>query len=186
MQPRKQHLIDTAFRLFNEFGYHATGIDRILAASGVSKATLYKHFRSKEQLILAVLEQRQGQWLERLTAAMDAAGAKRGAAVLILFDELDEWFHSEDFYGCNFIHASAEYAQEDADIQAFAAAHKEKVFQLILDHLPGKGKKARAELAAQLALLADGAIVQAHTRGNKHAAKLAKKIAEQLLAVAQL
>lgn len=95
---------------------------------------------------------------------------------------LDEWFHSKDFFGCNFIHASAEYAQENRDIQSFAAEHKDRVRQLLLEYVPGNNRQIKTMRAGQLALLVDGAIVKAHTVGDKRAAKMAKDIARLLLA----
>ncbi len=179
MQPRRQHLIDTAHRLFNEHGYHATGIDWILAESGVSKATLYKHFRSKEELILAVLQQRHVYFMTLLEEAVAKAQKNGQQPVLVIFDVLDAWFESEGFFGCNFIKASAEYAAAGDAIHEFAAQHKLDTQQLIRRSL---GESGDDTMAAELALLFDGAIVVAHTRGDHGAAKLAKKMAEQLLA----
>ena len=182
MQPRRQHLIDTAYRLFNEHGYHATGIDWILAESGVSKATLYKHFRSKEALILAVLEQRHEQLMALLESAIAEAGERGEQPVLAIFDVLDAWFATEGFFGCNFIKASGEYAATGDAIHRFAARHKADVERLIHDNLP---EDPDGSLAAALALLVDGAIVYAHTRGDRGAARLARKMAEQILANSQ-
>lgn len=179
-QPRKQLLIDTAYRLFNEHGYHATGIDWVLAESGVSKATLYKYFRSKEELILAVLQQRHEQQIAMIQRTLEQASEKGEPPALAIFDALDNWFRSEGFFGCNFINASAEYAQEGDAIYQFAARHKAQVQQLIENSL-GTGGEDKAHLAAQLSLLVDGAIVYAHTRGDKNAANLAKKMAVRLL-----
>ena len=179
MQPRRQLLIDTAYKLFNEHGYHATGIDWILAESGVSKATLYKHFRSKEALILAVLQQRHAQFMTMLEGAIASARQKGEEPALVIFDVLDRWFASEGFFGCNFIKASAEYAVAGDAIHDFAAQHKADFEQLIRQSL---GESGDETLAAELALLVDGAIVVAHTRGDHSAARLAKKMAEQLLA----
>lgn len=179
MQPRRQHLIDTAYRLFNEHGYHATGIDRILAESGVSKATLYKHFRSKEELILAVLQQRHAQFMAMLEGAIASARQKGEQPVLVIFDVLDAWFESEGFFGCNFIKASGEYAAAGDAIHEFATLHKIDMERLIRRSL---GESGDDTMAAELALLVDGAIVVAHTRGDHGAARLAKKMAEQLLA----
>lgn len=183
-QPRKQLLIDTAYRLFNEHGYHATGIDLVLAESGVSKATLYKHFRSKDELILAVLQQRHEQQIALIQQTLEQARGKEEPPALAVFDALDNWFQSEGFFGCNFINASAEYAQEDDAIHQLAAWHKARVQRLIEDSLGTHGED-KAALAAQLSLLVDGAIVYAHTRGDKNAAKLAKKMAARLLASEQ-
>ncbi|MGF2687007.1 TetR/AcrR family transcriptional regulator [Marinobacter sp. DUT-3] len=180
-QPRKQLLIDTAYRLFNEHGYHATGIDWVLAESGVSKATLYKYFRSKEELILAVLQQRHEQQIALIQRTLEQASEKGEPPALAIFDALDNWFRSEGFFGCNFINASAEYAQEGDAIYQFAAGHKAQVQQLIENSL-STGGEDKTHLAAQLSLLVDGAIVYAHTRGDKNAANLAKKMAARLLA----
>lgn len=181
MQPRKQHLLDTAYRLFNEHGYHATGIDRILAESGVSKATLYKHFRTKDELIVAVLQRRHDQVTQAITAAIEQARVCGQSPPLAIFDVLDSWFRSDSFFGCNFINASAEYAEEGHPVYAYAAWHKAAIQQLVEMSLQGFGKRKRKELAAQLALLVDGAIVCAHTRGESGAALLAKRMAAQLL-----
>lgn len=178
-QPRKQHLIDTAYQLFNRHGYHATGIDRILEESGVSKATLYKHFRSKEELILAVLQQRNEQVLALMKARIDQSRSKQ--PVLTVFDVLSEWFDSDSFFGCNFIRASGEYAHAGDAIHNCAARHKESLRQVIELHLNLPDKKARQALAIQLILLVDGAIVRAQVTGDKHAARAAKEVAMLLL-----
>lgn len=182
MQPRKQHLIDTAYRLFNEYGYHATGIDRILAESGVSKATLYKYFRTKDELILAVLQQRHDQVIQAIEQAIARASEGGQSPPLAIFDVLDSWFRSDSFFGCNFINASAEYAEADNPIYVYAAHHKATIQQLVEQSLETYGKRRRKTLAAQLALLVDGAIVRAHTFGERTAALLAKDMAEHLLA----
>lgn len=182
MQPRKQHLLDTAYRLFNEHGYHATGIDRILAESGVSKATLYKYFRTKDDLILAVLQQRHDQVTQAIGRAIERARERGESPPLAIFDVLDGWFRSDVFFGCNFINASAEYAEKGHAIYTLAAEHKAAMQDLIehsLVEVPGRQK--RSLMAEQLALLVDGAIVRAHTCGDRDAALLAKKIATQLL-----
>ncbi len=125
--PRRDHLVDTALRLFYRDGFHATGIDKILAESGVAKMTLYKHFKSKDELILAAVRRRDEQirnWLMR--AAERRARAPRDR-LLALFDALEEWFRSDDFSGCMFINASAEFGRCDDPIHAAAAEHKRLV-----------------------------------------------------------
>ncbi|GGB82944.1 TetR family transcriptional regulator [Marinobacterium zhoushanense] len=177
--PRKQHLIDTAFRLFNERGYHATGIDLILAEAGVSKATLYKHFASKEALILAVLEQRHRQLLEALQQQLDSDPRPQG--VLAVFDMLDSWFQTVEFFGCNFIRASGEYSAPEDTIHRFAGAHKTKMGRLLEMHLRPHCPEQSSQIANDLMLLVDGAIVTAQMRQAKDAAKRARMIAQALL-----
>lgn len=180
-QPRRQHLIDTAFKLFNEHGYHATGIDWILQESGVSKATLYKYFRSKEELILAVLKQRHDELAELNSQYMKKAVENGKPTSLVIFDALHDWFQSKAFFGCNFIKASGEYAQADDAIHAYAASHKEAVRNVLESQLPIANKNKAALLADQLMILVEGAIISAHVRGDKNAARNAKNAAEILL-----
>ncbi|MBV1787216.1 TetR/AcrR family transcriptional regulator [Marinobacterium sp. D7] len=177
--PRKQHLIDTALRLFNERGYHATGIDLILAESGVSKATLYKHFASKEALILAVLEQRHRQLIEALQQQLSADPRPEG--VLAIFDMLDSWFQTVEFFGCNFIRASGEYSAAEDAIHRFSAGHKSEMGRQLERHLSAHCPEQSTQLANDLMLLVDGAIVTAQMHNAKDAAKRARQIAQMLL-----
>ena len=186
MQPRKQHLIDTALILFNQFGYHATGIDLILAESGVSKATLYKHFRSKEELILGALQLRHEQIVSKLQDKIEANKQNQEKTdpvenVLVIFDNLNEWFNSETFFGCNFINVSAEYAAPNHPINIFAAKHKQVIVNMIAEQLTTKeNNQTTQQKADQIGLLVEGAIVMAHTRGMKQSALIAKEMARGL------
>ncbi|WP_045858223.1 TetR/AcrR family transcriptional regulator [Teredinibacter purpureus] len=180
-QPRKALLIDTAFKLFNELGYHAAGIDLILRESGVSKATLYKHFRSKDELILAVLRQRHEQIILMLRETL-MRSEDETVRVLAVFDTLDAWFQSNDFYGCYFIKASAEYTFSGEAIHDYAAWHKESVKHLLKEFIPDRSPTKRDSLAESLLLIMDGAIVGAHMRGDRRAAEKGKEIAAALLA----
>ncbi len=187
MQPRKQHLIDTALILFNQFGFHATGIDLILAESGVSKATLYKHFRSKEALILAALQLRHEQVVSKLQAKIEDNNKSQKYVdpvdnVLFIFDDLNEWFNSDTFFGCNFINVSAEYADPNHPINIFAAKHKQIIVNIIAEQLTTKeNNQVSQQKADQVGLLIEGAIVMAHTRGMKQSALIAKEMAKHLL-----
>ena len=177
MQPRKQHLIETALVLFNEKGYHATGIDLILAEAKVSKATLYKHFSSKDELILAALQLQHEHVLTMIKSKISNASETGSSRVLAMFDGLHTWFNSESFYGCNFINASAEYASSEDPIHAYAAEHKQSIVDLVRTELAPDDKMK----ADQIDLLVGGAIVMAHTRGIKDAALMAKEMARTLI-----
>lgn len=177
MQPRKQHLIDTALMLFTENGYHATGIDLILSQAGVSKATLYKHFRSKDELILAALSQRHDSVLINMQNTIKKAKAEGACCISAIFDNLDEWFNSEHFYGCNFINASAEYNDPNDPIAIYTIEHKRMIVELIRDQFPVEDKNK----ADQIGLLIEGAIVMAHTQCIKNSALMAKEMAQVIL-----
>ena len=118
---RRDQLIDTALDLFNRNGYHATGIDRILAEAGVAKMTLYKHFGSKDALIQAALERRDERWRAWFRDAVARRAETPRGRLLAVFDALEEWFVRPDFHGCMFIRAAGEYAALDDPIHANAA-----------------------------------------------------------------
>ncbi len=113
---RRDHLVDTALEMFCRDGFHATGIDKILAQAGVAKMTLYNHFRSKDELILAVLRRRDERFRRAFVRAVERRASAPRDRLLAIFDALGEWFCRNDFTGCTFINASAEYtAQECAN-----------------------------------------------------------------------
>ncbi|GAA0695480.1 TetR family transcriptional regulator [Marinobacterium maritimum] len=121
--PRREHLLDTAEQLFYRDGFHATGIDRIQAESGVAKTTLYKHFQSKDALILAVLERastRIREELETRTAAQAGTGIQR---ILALFEDLHSICEENDFNGCLFNNAAAEFMYSNPAIRTLAGEH---------------------------------------------------------------
>lgn len=179
-QPRREHLLNIAYRLFNQHGYHATGIDLILAESGVSKATLYKYFSCKEALILEVLQRRHTQLEQHFKQALQEAKNTKYPA-LCLFDVLTNWFNEKEFFGCNFIKASGEFPDRKSEIHRYAAWHKESVKQLIADSFKSFGKRKQVQLADAIVLLMDGAIVTAQVKADKSAAQTSKKIAEAMI-----
>ena len=141
---RREHLVETALRLFYENGFHATGIDTILAESGVAKMTLYKYFKGKDDLILAVLELRDRRWMGWFRGELQRRGMTPQQRLLTVFDALGDWFAQDDFRGCMFINAASEYCGLDGRIGERAARHKRMVREEIrrladeagLSHVP--------------------------------------------------
>lgn len=176
---KREQLLSTAQVLFAREGYHATGIDRILAESGVAKMTLYKHFRSKEELILAVLERREWETLERL--AQLRASCEPREALLRTFDGLQLWIHQADFCGCSFIHAAAEFHDREHPIHRRAAAFKTAVLGHFLESLQAADVAQPERLAWQLMFLLEGALSMAHVHGPDDQGLQARAAAEVLL-----
>jgi AcrR family transcriptional regulator len=178
---RRDHLVGTALALFSKHGYHATGIDRILAESGVAKMTLYKHFRSKDELILAALRRRDEEFCRWFQAEIEARAAAPRERILTVFDVLESWFRDPDFNGCCFIHAAGEYARKDDPIHVAAAEHKARILAYLRELAQGAGAEDADEIARQMMLLVDGAIVAAHVSGDVAGARSARTLAEALL-----
>lgn len=178
---RRDELVETALELFYRGGFHATGIDSILAAAGVAKMTLYKHFRSKDDLIIAALQLRDTRFREWFWTAVDNRARSPRKRLLAVFDVLEEWFGAAGFRGDMFINAAAEYDTADHPVRLAAAQHKSEMRRHLVDLAAAAGAKDACSLADQLVLLIDGAIVTAHVAGNARAAKHGRRAAKLLL-----
>ncbi len=179
---KREALVDTALELFQREGFHATGIDRILAASGVAKKTLYHHFRSKQELILAALRLRDERFRNDFLRRVDARASSPGDALLALFDVLGEFASAPDFAGCAFINACAEYADPASPVHALAAEHKRLISAYVLERAEAAGARDPETLARQLCMLMDGAVVRAQVAGDANAATEAREAARVLIA----
>jgi AcrR family transcriptional regulator len=181
MRPNKRdELVQKALEIFYREGFHATGMDLLSAETGISKTTMFKHFGSKEELILAVLRLRDQNFRTWMFRRMEKAGAPR-AQLLAMYDALAEWFAEPTFRSCLFIKAASEYPDPAHPIHAQAAEHKRLLF-LQLEKIAGRaGAKDPAALARALLLLKEGAIVTAHLGHEADPAGDAKAAAHVLL-----
>jgi AcrR family transcriptional regulator len=178
---KRDQLLETAWRLFYRDGYHATGIDRILADAGVAKMTLYKHFRSKEELILAALEKRSDQFSESLSRFLRAKKRAPERQLLAVFDWLIAWVSSKEFRGCFFQKAMAEYQDVHDPIHQAALAHK-AAFHGEIRRLVMQTDLANSKaLADHFTLLVEGAIVYSHATGSPMPAVQAREAAWSLI-----
>jgi AcrR family transcriptional regulator len=169
----KDRILETADRLFYLQGIRAVGVDTIAAEIGISKRTLYNHFPSKDDLIMAYLARRFVQ-----PRPSDKTPAEQ---ILGTFDSLERRFGSKDFRGCPFVNAVAELGAEDAAVKKIAVAFKESRRIWFRDLLI-KLKVANADdLATQLTLLVDGSIAQDLVRNDPSMARAAKQAARVLL-----
>ncbi|MDP1579740.1 MAG: TetR/AcrR family transcriptional regulator [Candidatus Didemnitutus sp.] len=183
---KREHLLDVARGLFARQGYHAVGIDTVLAEAGVAKMTLYKHFPSKEALIAAVLERRAAEIVSEIEAKVSRARGGAAGRVLAVFDWLDDWFRSPGFHGCLFIKAASEYPEESDLPRQAAVAFKAgclALLQRLCGELELSGTRRNA-LARQLALLIEGATVLAFIQRSPAAAAEAKDAARVLVEAA--
>ena len=177
---KRDELVRKALEIFYREGFHATGMDRLVAETGISKTTMFKHFRSKEELILAVLRLRDEDFRNWLFRRMARAGAPRDQ-LLAMFDALAEWFASPGFRSCMFIKAASEYPDPGHPIHAQAAEHKRLLFLQLRAIAQDAGAPNPDALARRLLLLKEGAIVTAHLGHEKDPSGDAKAAAETLL-----
>lgn len=185
MRPSKRdQLLRNALDLFYRNGFHATGMDLVAAETGVSKTSIYNHFRSKEELILAVLRLRDEEFRNWLCRRLQERGKSPRGQLEALFEVLEEWFEQPQFRGCMFIKASAEYQGAQDPINVQSAEHK----RLLRAHFCALASQAGATdpetLARQLMLLKEGAIVQASIQHSSASARDAGVMARLLIAQA--
>ncbi len=183
---RRDHLVDTATKLFCKHGFRATGIDAVLAASGVAKKTLYNHFKSKDELIIATLQRRDEQFVSIMREGVARLAPKQEgdphmARIMALFDTLDEWAQSDSFTGCTFINASAEFPRREDPIHVACAHHKKLVVHFIEELIFELRLADAHRVARQISLIIEGAIVTAHTMNDLSGVPLAKETVRRLL-----
>jgi len=180
--PARERLLAAADKLFYEEGINTVGIDRVIEEADVAKATLYSSFGSKEALVVAYLERRLDRRQERTRNLLARIDQPRERLVAV-FDVLDEYIHEPGFNGCAFINATAE-AQAGSAIELAVRAARVWMLALWTDLARDARAPQPEELARQLALLYDGAIVSAHMDDDLDAAQAAKDTARVLLEVA--
>lgn len=157
--PARERILRTAHDLFYLEGIRATGIDRVIAESGVTKVTLYRHFPSKNELILAFLNYRHERWMSWFDAALQRHGqAHPGTQALV--PALAEWFAHPHYRGCAFINAVAEIGPALPEAVVCAQQHKQALAERIAALLPADAPQ-RELRARALAQAVDGAIVRA-------------------------
>ena len=178
--PKKQHLIDTARRLFASEGFHTTGIERILEEAGVAKMTLYNNFGSKDMLIVAVLNQTSIEMRQLLVQAVSHINDPY-EQILGIFDALADWHTSDDFCGCMFQAAIAEYPDPDSEPAKAAQAHLIGLTEIFQDMCVRAELDEAQTLSSMLAMLASGANCTARQIRTDLPAKHARQIAEILL-----
>ena len=156
-QPARARILDTAFRLFYAHGPRGVGVDTVIAVSGVAKATFYKHFPRKDDLVLAYLDTVDQTWFGQLRAAARAAGDDPRDQMVGMFDALASACRRDGYHGCAFINTAAE-SIAGGDVHARTVEHKRVVRAWVTDLARRAGAPDPDLLARQLTLLIDGGL----------------------------
>jgi AcrR family transcriptional regulator len=177
--PRKR-LMETAADLFYRQGFRAVGVDTIAAESGVGKMTLYRHFESKEDLIVAYLEESHRQFWTWFETAMQPAETPADK-LLAFFQALQDLTTKPSCHGCPFLNAVVDFPEADHPGHRVALTHKQSVRRRFLD-LVTEARAAQPEtLADQLFLLMDGAFMAVRMYGQAGPARETASAAQALL-----
>lgn len=179
MSALREKILKTATDLFQTRGINSTGVDTIVAVAGTTKMTLYKHFQTKEGLILEVLKESQKDfqtWLDdKLNSKAPADKIKK------LFDFIEEWITSPTFLGVGFLKASAEFPNEENPIHQLSSKQSREFRQYINQLATEANIKDANGLSLQLSLLFEGAVQAEQMKRGSGAIKHAKKAAKLLI-----
>lgn len=176
----RQRILDSSYELFSRRGIRGVGVDEVIEKAGVAKATLYRHFPSKDDLVLAFLELREERWTH---AFVEAEAKSRGSTpeeqMLAIFDVFDEWFRREDFEACSFINVLLEMGPQHPAGRA-SGRHLENIRSVVRDLAKEARLRDPDSFAHSWHILMKGSIVAA-TEGDAEAARRAASMARLLI-----
>ena len=177
----RERILDSAYDLVSRRGIRAVGIDEVIDRAEVAKATLYRHFPSKDDLVIAFLERREQRW----TLGLIEAGARERSdspeeCLLAIFDVFHDWFQEADFEGCSFINVLLETADRGHPIGAASAVHLENIRSMVRSLAEEAGLRDPSSFALSWHILMKGSIVQA-AEGDLDAAQRAKAMGRLLI-----
>lgn len=156
---KKEHILDVAELLFNQYGYSAVGVDYIRDTAKVSKTSIYYHFKSKNKLIEAVLKRRHQVFEDGLTNAITSSQIPIIRLNAIMQWHFN-WFKSKNFKGCMFMHAIAEFKDTDISIAQIAYDHKQWIFELLTSIFDNDTQNTNEKASALMGFI-EGIIIRA-------------------------
>ncbi len=178
----RERLLTAAYDLFSRRGIRAVGIDTIIARAGVAKMSFYRHFPSKDELVLAFLQKREQLWThEWLEAEVSRRAATHRERLLAIFDVFDEWFQREDFEGCSFINVLLEIVERGHPAREATTSHLANIRVIVRALADGAGVARPDDFARKWHILMKGSIVAAG-EGDRLAAQRAREIGRLMLA----
>ena len=177
--PAKKRLLDAATDLFYGEGIHSVGVDRIIEAAGVTRATMYKQFDGKEGLVLAYL-QGEDEQLRSLFAEAGAQSDDPGVLLDLVIAGIEADIRDRHTRGCPFINAAAEYP-DDGPVRELIADHREWFRRTLEQLASAAGLEEPAEVAASLVLLRDAALVGGYLDGQERVAPAFSRTARGVL-----
>jgi len=176
----RERILDTAYELFSQRGIRAVGVNEVIERAGVATATLYRHFPSKDELVLAFLQLREQRWTKDF---VEAGAISRGSdpekRLLAIFDVFDEWFHRKDFEACSFINVMLEMGPAHSAGRA-SVWHLEQIRSIVRRLGEEAGLRDTESLACSFHILMKGSIIAA-TEGDTDAAQRGKTMARLLI-----
>ncbi len=179
--PMRERIVEAAAELFYARGLRAVSAEKIIAEVGITKVTFYRHFPTKDDLIVAYLE-RRAQWERDAIAQVRQAADDVPDAFRIIAEAIGAETCSPGFRGCPFINAAAEYADPDHPVRRAVDAHRRWFRQTITDLLDEINVPDSAQVTDQLVMLRDGAMVSGYLSDPSTVANALRDAASAVIA----
>jgi AcrR family transcriptional regulator len=177
----RERILRTAYELFSLHGLNVVGVDRIAAESGVAKTTLYRHFQSREGLVLAVLELHEALWTRAwLEQEVERRARTPRTRLLAIFDAFGDWFDEPSFEGCLFTNVLIETHNHSSPIRVSAVKRLATIRDLVQTYADGAGIPEPEAFANQLQIVMFGSIIAA-VDGRRESATQARQLAKLLV-----
>ncbi len=177
----RDRILATADEMFYRYGIRAVGIDTIIANSNVAKTTLYRHFPSKDDLVVAYLEGRNQRYWEYLTSVLKQTTDDPRTQLLTMFTAIDDVLSASDCQGCPFLITMTEFPDPDHPAHKVAIVNKQATQQYFTEHARRAGIENAEELGASLLMLLDGAFAQRRLFGRHDNGITFEKAAQRML-----
>jgi AcrR family transcriptional regulator len=178
----RDRLIKAAHDQFYRCGFHAVGLDAILAEVGITKTAFYNHFRSKEDLVSEVLRWHDRWWQDAFREMLRRHGGDSARGQLLaIFDALDEFLATDDFNGCFFVNVAVQFPLPHDPAHEAAAAHKESMEKILRELAGYAGADDPDAFARELSLVMEGAYVTQQVTGNLETAAVARRVGTLLI-----
>ena len=179
----REQLLDVAGRLFDERGVRAVGVDAVIEESGVAKATLYRHFGGKDDLVVACLDRNEQRWWARYESSVERHPDDAGAQLVDFFDQLARRVTRAGWTGCPFLAAGIEYRDAGHPIGRAARDHKARVRRRFAETARAAGFADPPRVADELMIILEGTYMTALLAGPRGAARHAGTLVARLLDV---
>jgi AcrR family transcriptional regulator len=179
--PARERILRAAARLFHGDGVRATGVDAVIHAAGVAKATFYHHFPSKDGLVVAWLSDPRTRWFDRITAQAEARASGADDVIRATFEEVEDWLIAGDLRGCPYLNTATEFAEADHPAHGVIEEFLLDIRTFYRVTLERDGYRDAALLAAQIHALQAGAITLSVATRSLGNARMAGEAAQRIL-----
>ena len=181
----RDRLLAAAAQLFHESGIQATGVESLIEAAGVAKATFYRHFPSKEDLVVTWLNDERTNWFKDVRTVAEERAASPAGVIPLVFETAAEWFEAEGHRGCPYLNVAVEITDPDHPALRVVRAFLDHMQEQLTSVAAAAGLPEPKAAGSQLQILLAGAISQSLAHHSAEPFRFAQEAATRLIASAQ-